>query len=797
MMNPDDFGIEVHFYEEYQPNCPLTDVQLLFVMEGRMQVNIGQDAYTFDKDGVIVINTGQSCRLEPAVNTLICVITVSPEFLHRELQGNDVYFQCNSVTDNDKKYSDLKRIIGNLLVEYSIDMNCLSLKKKALLFQLMDLLLSRFVLERSSGFPAQVQDQTLAGVVRYLSEHFREPVSLNTAAAAAYMNTSAFSRYFKKKTGINFLEFLLSLRLRNAREELLHTEKTLMEIALDNGFTNSSMFSKSFKKAYGVAPSEYRKSFKAVFRREMLPTENVQDNHYQERIASLVRSNFGKAREESFQERTEIDTKTSIPYRNPWNRCINAGSATGILQAQMQKCLREMKEDLGISYIRITNIFSWEMRIRKDRSSGSYNFNMIDMVLDFLQDCHLKPVLDTAQKPNRVILSPEDIVLLEREDSVFQTLEECEWMVEEFMQHIVQRYGIQEVESWIFDLGLNPMMKLGDKYLEMFDAVSRIIKSYVPKALVGGGCIPPEYLRSELLREWFEKHRQPDFLSLTVFPYQPLAGGAIGREHEQLIHSSDMHYFHNVIQEVKDMLKNCGAQELPVILSEWNLTFSDRNFYNDSCGKAAQMLKLMTECLQDTEMAAYLYATDLCLMNYDTNAILFGGTGLMNNDGLAKPAYYALYFMNQLDSRLIECGDRYIVTTDGGNSCHILLFNYKAFHYHYYRKAENEITAEDVPGLFADGDALEMEIVLTGLSDGQYYIRSETVGIRSGSLLSAWRELNYEQFLSRQERSYLKSISIPHIAIRRQYAAQGRLVLSERMNAHEIRLIHIHQLLLQ
>ena len=792
MKNQNDFGMELHFYEEYQPDCPLKEVQLLFVMEGRIQVKMGRDAYMLDKHGVIVLNTGQSCRLEAAANTLLCVIAVSPEFLSRELQGGDVYFHCNSAVDKDKKYDDLRRVIGKLLVEYSVDMNCLNLKKRALFFQLADQLLNRFVQERSSGISARVPDPALAGAIRYLNEHFREPVSLNDAAAAAYMNPSAFSRYFKKKAGINFLEYLLSLRLKNAREELLHTEKTVMEIALDNGFTNSSMFSKSFKKIFGVSPSEYRKSVGSAFDPEMSPAENVQDSQYQERVVSLVRSNFGQTGGESVRERVQIDTGTAVPYKNPWNRCLNAGSAISILQAKMQKYLCEIKENLGITRVRITNLFSWEMRIRKDRSVGTYNFEMVDMVLDFLLGSGLKPVLDTAQKPDRVILNPENIVPLEREDSVFQTLEECERVVEEFLKHIVQRYGAQEVAGWIFDLGVNPMMDLDDKYLEMFDTLSGIIKSYVPQARVGGGCIPPEYLRRENLRKWFEEHRRPDFLSLAVFPYQLSASGFDSGE-PALVHSSDAHFFHNALLSVRELLKDCGAQEMPVILSEWNMTFSDRSFYNDSCGKAAQMLKLMTECLQDTEMAAYLFATDLSVMNYDTSAVLFGGTGLVSKDGLAKPAYYALYFMNRLDSRLIKSTDRYIATTDGEGSYHILLFNSKQFHYNYFRKAENEITAEDVPGLFADGDAFEMEIELTGLSDGQYNIRTETVGIGSGSVLSAWRELNYEKNLSRQERRYLKNICVPHIAIRKQYAERGRMLLSERLEALDIRLIHIYQ----
>ena len=68
------------------------------------------------------------------------------------------------------------------------------------------------------------------------------------------------SRMFKKYAKINFKAYLQEIRMSYACRELMNTEKTVSQIALDNGFANSRAFSREFQKRYGKLPSEIRKN---------------------------------------------------------------------------------------------------------------------------------------------------------------------------------------------------------------------------------------------------------------------------------------------------------------------------------------------------------------------------------------------------------------------------------------------------------------------------------------------------------------------------------------------------------
>lgn len=96
-------------------------------------------------------------------------------------------------------------------------------------------------------------------ILKYISEHLQEDISLETIAAHVNMNSSYFSRYFKSKTGGNFIDFLTGVRIQKAKELLLETELTIEEIAMKVGHVNKAYFTKVFKKVTGSNPGEFRK----------------------------------------------------------------------------------------------------------------------------------------------------------------------------------------------------------------------------------------------------------------------------------------------------------------------------------------------------------------------------------------------------------------------------------------------------------------------------------------------------------------------------------------------------------
>lgn len=97
--------------------------------------------------------------------------------------------------------------------------------------------------------------------ITYINEHFCEKITVDELAEIISLSKSYFMYCFKKAMGIGAVSYLTQIRVKNVCNQLLNTDKTVMEIALESGFNNLSNFNKIFKKKMGVSPNEYRSLF--------------------------------------------------------------------------------------------------------------------------------------------------------------------------------------------------------------------------------------------------------------------------------------------------------------------------------------------------------------------------------------------------------------------------------------------------------------------------------------------------------------------------------------------------------
>ena len=95
-------------------------------------------------------------------------------------------------------------------------------------------------------------------VMRYVQERYDEPFSLDDIAARCAMNTTSFSREFKRVTGSPLFEYLNKVRVTKSCSLLKRTQKPVIEIAMDVGYNNVSFFNRYFKKIMGMSPTTYR-----------------------------------------------------------------------------------------------------------------------------------------------------------------------------------------------------------------------------------------------------------------------------------------------------------------------------------------------------------------------------------------------------------------------------------------------------------------------------------------------------------------------------------------------------------
>lgn len=110
-----------------------------------------------------------------------------------------------------------------------------------------------------SQIPGKNSD-TVRKAMKYISEHFAEPITLEDVASYVHLNPSYFSSSFKQACGSSFKEYLNMVRIEESKRLLANTDYSLISIAISTGFEDQSYFSKVFKKHTGITPKQYRGS---------------------------------------------------------------------------------------------------------------------------------------------------------------------------------------------------------------------------------------------------------------------------------------------------------------------------------------------------------------------------------------------------------------------------------------------------------------------------------------------------------------------------------------------------------
>jgi AraC-like DNA-binding protein len=106
------------------------------------------------------------------------------------------------------------------------------------------------------------ESRRILKVKQYIDEHYTEPLRLTDLADMVGMSPSAFSRFFKLRTGRTLSDYLIDIKLGNAARMLVDTTRNISEICFECGFNNLSNFNRIFKAKRGATPREFRAMYK-------------------------------------------------------------------------------------------------------------------------------------------------------------------------------------------------------------------------------------------------------------------------------------------------------------------------------------------------------------------------------------------------------------------------------------------------------------------------------------------------------------------------------------------------------
>ncbi|MGA9289157.1 MAG: AraC family transcriptional regulator [Anaerobacillus sp.] len=108
-------------------------------------------------------------------------------------------------------------------------------------------------------FPSITSKVTINDVTNALKESYRDDWTLDEMAQVARLNKYQFSHLFKEELGLSPYSWLQLYRLLRSQHALLHTNDSILSIALNHGFKSVSSYNQLFKKMYRKTPTEFRR----------------------------------------------------------------------------------------------------------------------------------------------------------------------------------------------------------------------------------------------------------------------------------------------------------------------------------------------------------------------------------------------------------------------------------------------------------------------------------------------------------------------------------------------------------
>ena len=240
-------------------------MEIIYILEGSLEVAINNSVYTVLKDQLIAISPRDIHSTINKHGNKSILLQIPYEFLENNIKDvQNLHFDCTPyIMDTEKipYQKDIKLLLKSFAAFYDSKPLGYKLKTNSIIYDLLFILVNKF----STFIPqADIQNTVryldrLDLITKYVKSHYDNSISLDEISAHAGLNPEYFSRFFKKYMGMTFLNYLNSIRLQHFYIDLTNTDYSITELLEKNGFTNYKIFMKLFKETYGCTPKEARK----------------------------------------------------------------------------------------------------------------------------------------------------------------------------------------------------------------------------------------------------------------------------------------------------------------------------------------------------------------------------------------------------------------------------------------------------------------------------------------------------------------------------------------------------------
>ncbi|QTE31420.1 beta-xylosidase [Pengzhenrongella sicca] len=496
------------------------------------------------------------------------------------------------------------------------------------------------------------------------------------------------------------------------------------------------------------------------------------------------------------------DARREAVLRHIWNECVGAGRANEALRADWQEHFREAVQQLGMRSVRFHGLFHDDMFVYRaaqgsgfgsDRSLAQpiYTFSYVDKVFDAILALGARPFVELGFMPRELATETETVFWWGAHASPPKDMGRWAELVSETVKHWIERYGIDEVRTWRFEVwnepNLVPHFWTGTKtqYFELYEHTVRAIKSIDRQLMVGGPStsvfVPDERYAGETedraaqagtaqavdvdaldwrpvwiddFIDWCATRDLPiDFITTHLYPTD-FAYASSG-EARAISRYADATF--DDLTRLRALIAASAFPSAELHVTEWSTTPSSRDSVHDTVYAATYIARAYLQCAALADSISYWTFTDVFEEGGAGIGPFHGGFGVVNEQGIHKPTFHAFAALSRLGDRiLLATGHGVITRASETGAVSALFFNYP--------DEMNGLSVgphdsfPETRALSAKGPARRVRHIVEGVAPGAVFI-TETVDLEHGNVAEEWFRMGSPVNLTPTQTLHLRAVA--------------------------------------
>ena len=381
-------------------------------------------------------------------------------------------------------------------------------------------------------------------------------------------------------------------------------------------------------------------------------------------------------------ERVSIDAHApATPFPHFWEQMFGSGHAILALRQSYRDDVRAVKQVADFQYVRFHGILDDEVGVYSEDENNCnkpmYNFAYVDQIYDGLLRDGVRPFVEISFMPKKLAFNPDALHPFWYKQNVSPPKSWDKWddLMTHFAQHLIDRYGIDEVSKWYFEVWNEPNIDFWNgiprqkSYFELYEHTARDLKRVSPRLRIGGPATAAASWITPFLQFTAANHVPVDFVSTHGYADDTV---------ENLFGTNeDIPMDERVcraVAKVRNEIRSSANPQLPLFWTEWNVQGMDES--RDTIFVGPALANTVRQCDGMVDMLSFWTFSDVFEEGGVIPKPFEGHFGLRAKGGINKPSYYGYALLHELgNQRLPNPSKNVIVTKNPDGSLVIAAWN--------------------------------------------------------------------------------------------------------------------------